>query len=166
MDQRRFNDPRDQTDASRTVTLTGRDLRDATRLLRTLVDTVERQTPSPRPAAFRDRNGFLECAREILRLRRSRTQYFGSAMFGEPGWDILLILYVEEGRNQLHVSRLMAASGSPPTTGLRWLDYLESQQWVGRRKHPTDGRVELVELTDKGRGLLDSYFSETLTKAK
>jgi len=87
-------------------------------------------------------------------------------MFGEPGWDILLILYTEENTNRLQVSRLVTASGSPATTGLRWLDYLESQQLVCRQKHPTDRRIELVELTDKGRTALDSYFSETVTKGR
>lgn len=84
-------------------------------------------------------------------------------MFGEPGWDILLILYTEEDESRPTISRLATAAGSPMTTGLRWLDHLESQQWICRRPHPTDGRVDFVELTDKARNALDSYFSEALT---
>ena len=100
----------------------------------------------------------------MLQHRRGRIEQFGSAMFGEPGWDMLLILYTEEDINRLSVSRLVAASGSPPTTGLRWFEYLKSQQLVCRQKHPTDRRIDLVELSDKGRSALDLYFSETLTR--
>lgn len=82
-------------------------------------------------------------------------------MFGEPGWDILLILYTEEDARRQTISHLATAC-SPMSTGLRWLDYLESQQWICRRPHPTDARVDFVELTDKARNALDSYFSEAL----
>lgn len=83
-------------------------------------------------------------------------------MFGEPGWDILLILYTEEDESRQTISRLATAAGSTMSTGLRWLEHLESQEWIRRRPHPTDGRVDFVDLTDKGRNALDSYFSEIL----
>ena len=157
----------DRNDDSRKVTLSGQDLRDAARLLSTLLDSRDDKTPSsPHAIAPRHRREFVERARQAVHDRRRRAQQFGSAMFGEPGWDILLILYTEEDTNRLQVSRLVTASGSPATTGLRWLDYLESQQLVCRQKHPTDRRIELVELTDKGRTALDSYFSETVTKGR
>lgn len=157
----------DRNDDSRKVTLSDQDLRDAARLLSTLLDSGDDKTPSsPHAVTQRHRQAFVECARRSVRERRRRTLHFGSAMFGEPAWDILLILYIEEDKNRLQVSRLINASGSPATTGLRWLDYLESQQFVCRQKHPTDRRVELVELTDKGRAALDSYFSETVTEGR
>jgi DNA-binding MarR family transcriptional regulator len=166
MDHRIFDDPRpDRNDDSRTVTLTGRDMRDLSRLLQKILDAQEDHTPtSPDYVRHRSRKAFVELARQMLQHRRSRTQQFGSAMFGEPGWEMLLILYSEEDVSRLSVSRLVTASGSPPTTGLRWFEYLESQQLVHRQKHPTDRRIDLVELTDKGRSAMDSYFSETLTK--
>ena len=170
MDQRIFDDPGpDRNEDSRSVTLTGRDLRDASRLLQKL---LERDAETPvSPASSQEitpmfRKTFVEHARRIIHDRRKRTHRFGSAMFGEPGWDMLLILYVEEDINRLSVSRLVVASGSSLTTGLRWFEYLVSQQLVCRQNHPTDRRIDLVELTDKGRSALDSYFSETLTRGR
>lgn len=87
-------------------------------------------------------------------------------MFGEPGWDMLLTLYTREDDTRLKVSDLVTVARTPPSTGLRWLNYLESQQYVARRSHPTDRRVDLVELTDKARQALDSYFSETLSDSE
>lgn len=84
-------------------------------------------------------------------------------MFGEPGWDMMLFLYAEEDRRRITVSNLCKWSGVYLTTGIRWLDYLESQHLVRRRPHLTDGRQLIVEMTDKGRTALDSYFRETVT---
>lgn len=109
-----------------------------------------------------DRRLLVDRVRQYLWQRRKRSELFGSRMFGEPGWDILLILYTEEDESRPTVSRLATAAGSPMSTILRWLNHLESQQWICRRPHPTDGRVDFVELTDKARDALDSYVSETL----
>jgi DNA-binding MarR family transcriptional regulator len=162
MGQNVFDDPMsDRIENSRAVTLSGRDLRDATRLLRTLLENTDETLPSSSAYA---RHLLVESARQAVAKRQTRRGHFPAEMFGEPGWDILLILYTEEQNTRLPVSRLVTASGCPATTGLRWLEYLESQDLVCRRPHPTDRRVELVELTKKGRDALDSYFSETLTK--
>lgn len=153
----------DEGEDLRTVKLTGRDLHDAERLLRTLTKSDEERTPSsPRNHTHQDRERFVESARQEIKHRRARADYFPSGMFGEPAWDILLILYTDEGMDRSPVSRLITASGSAATTGLRWLEYLESQELVCRREHPTDRRVDLVELTPEGRSALDSYFFETL----
>jgi DNA-binding MarR family transcriptional regulator len=98
----------------------------------------------------------------ILEMRRRRARHFKQAMFGEPAWDMLLTLYVSSGSTRLTVGRLTSRSGSPPTTGLRWLDYLEREEFVVRRENVRDARTELVEITEKGRSVLEGYLSETL----
>jgi DNA-binding MarR family transcriptional regulator len=83
-------------------------------------------------------------------------------MFGEAAWDMLLALYVTEMSGARHtVSGLVDLSGVPPTTALRWLDFLEQEQLVARRPNPLDGRVFFIEITEKAREALDAYFSET-----
>jgi DNA-binding MarR family transcriptional regulator len=84
-------------------------------------------------------------------------------MFGEPAWDMLLVLYMSEQHgSRPTISSLTQFSGARPTTALRWLDYLEAQQLIGRETHPTDRRAALVWITDKAREALDSYLCETL----
>lgn len=112
------------------------------------------------------REAMVGLAKTIIRRRQRRRAHLGAAMFGEGAWEILLLLYAQEDEERFKVSRLVEASGSPPTTGLRWLKYLESQKLVCRRSDPFDARAFYVELTDKGREKLDSYFCETLTKAE
>jgi DNA-binding MarR family transcriptional regulator len=104
----------------------------------------------------------VEQARKTFANRAQRSRFFSSAMFGEAAWDMLLALYVTEMSGARHtVSGLTNLSGVPPTTALRWLDFLEQEQLVARRPNPLDGRVFFVEITDKAREALDTYFSET-----
>lgn len=163
---RTISDPlRDQSAETRTVTLSGRDVRDVVRLLGRLIGVPDNSSVARvREAATGciDREMLIEQARRAVRQRHQRAGHFDSVMFGEPAWDILLLLYIEESMRTFTVSKLATAGDTRPSTGLRWINYLESQQLVFRRPSQRDARVELVELTDKARTALDSYFSETL----
>jgi DNA-binding MarR family transcriptional regulator len=167
----------DRTDSSpdepASVTLTGKDLEDAERLLsllaqvrRRLAAREELLDPSTQRAsansAAPERADLLACARRVFRARRRREKFFGKAMFGEPAWDMLLALYVNDAESRQNIGQLNRYSGSPLTTSLRWLDYLEKQKLIERESHPTDRRSVFVRITDKGREAMDSYFSETL----
>lgn len=52
--------------------------------------------------------------------------------------------------------RVLLTSGSITAAVVR----LERQDLVSRRSDPADGRVSLVELTSKGRGLIEPAFAE------
>jgi len=95
------------------------------------------------------------------RFRRGlRRKLFGPNLFGEPGWDILLALYVIDNvERRLSIAELTAITHVPLTTSLRWLAYLEEQDLVSRSAAPNDQRVVLVELTDDGRRAMESYLS-------
>lgn len=104
----------------------------------------------------------IRLAQKIARARRNRTRQFKPSMFGEPAWDMLLVLYANESETRLPVGRLAALSGSRPTTAIRWLDYLSREGFVFRRPNLRDARSEIIELTEKGRSVLEQYLSETL----
>jgi DNA-binding MarR family transcriptional regulator len=109
----------------------------------------------------------VDLARTVLLARRRRNKVFNKSMFGEPAWDMLLILYADMAEGPHHsVSRLSALSGAPPTTALRWLDYLEKERLVVREPNPTDRRSDFVELTDKGQATMERYLCETLNSAE
>ena len=140
-------------DAGRAVILTESEVQDAARLLAKLTGAEVACTP-------------VNLARKAFQERRRRIAIFGNEMFGETGWDILLLLYTDVERPRHKVGMLANFTGAAPTTVARWLDYLEVREWVKRSSHPTDLRVVLVELTDRGRSRLDSYFSNTLHEVR
>lgn len=127
-----------------------RDLNALTDKLRT------RPTPPPRlepvdtgGRADRDPRGDDETvilARRIYALRRRRDESFGSDLFAEPAWDILLHLYVEAGRNQ-SVSSVCEGAAAPATTALRKLRQLEEGGWILREDDPQDARRSFVRLS-------------------
>lgn len=97
---------------------------------------------------------------DLLARRRKRHSLFGKAMFGEPAWEMLLLLYAIGPRES--VSRLAELALLSKSTATRWIDYLEGQRLVRRDAHPKDKRAIFVELTEKGRDSISLYLSETL----
>ena len=151
----------------RKVTLTGKDLEDAERLLSLLAQSREptADRPSgPEDEAGRtfDRDERMKRAKRLFAARRRRTQLFGKAMFGEPAWDMLLALYITDSERRQTIGQLTQLAENPGTTALRWLDYLEREGLVERESHPTDRRAVFMRISDKGQKALDSYFSELL----
>lgn len=107
--------------------------------------------------------GLTDAQRDVLRNDAARIRYsrqlrrklFGAAMFAETAWDILLTLYLADGASSRPgVLELAGSTDSPLSTTLRWLGYLRDE---GLASGPGG---EFVELTDKGRRLLDEYFLE------
>lgn len=120
--------------------------------------------PRPRGPGTTTPEKLVEEARSLRDLRRRRGHYFPAALFAEIGWDMLLSLYVVDGRDKISSTRLSQLTGAPMTSLLRWLYFLEVEVLVRGRSDPFDGRVKIIELTDKGRGAIDAYLEDSLRK--
>lgn len=151
------------TEISKTVTLTERDLRDVARLFRLLADPAMVANPVPdlhsEATGTKDREKLISMARIVLGSRRLRERCFNRIMFGEPAWDILLMLYAsEQSSGRLTMTRLAEWVDAPLSTVARWVKFLEEEQLVERQPHPTDRRTVFIILLEKGRKALDSYL--------
>jgi len=99
-------------------------------------------------------------AAELLRLRHTRAEVFDADIFSEPGWNILLDLFVCWSRGQnCSVSDLCIASAAPATTALRWLVKLDAMGLVARASDGEDRRRSLVFLSPRGRQKMIDYLS-------
>lgn len=93
----------------------------------------------------------LAFARRLERARQERARFMPATLFGEPGWSLLLDLFIAH-----HEGRVVNTSGAcfganlPQTTGLRWLEKLDAAGLIARRPHPHDTRFVMVELTASG----------------
>jgi len=84
-------------------------------------------------------------------------------MFGEPAWDILLVLYTIDGdRRRLNTRELARLANLALTTALRWLDFLERRDLIVRKANTFDLRMVDAELSDKGRTAMDNYLLQML----
>lgn len=98
-------------------------------------------------------------ARQILAMRQARQDHLPTILFGEPGWELLLQLFVAEAdRRQLSAAQCVALSGAPPSTAARWIQLLVEEGLVA-----DDGQA--VSLTAHARDLLHGFlrhFAETM----
>lgn len=86
--------------------------------------------------------------RRQLKARRVREQFFGSDIFADPAWDILLEAYAAtlEDKNT-SITALCNAAAVPPTTALRWVRRLEEIGFLVRHDDPQDGRRSWMRIT-------------------
>lgn len=152
------------TEVTKTVMLSEKDLRAAARLFRLLADPTLLGMPdlfsaTGSPGASADRETLVSRARIVFNSRRLRERYFDSQLFGEPAWDILLLLYIsEQSSARMTATSLGELVHTPPTTVARWLNHLEMAELIERQDHPTDRRTVFIKLREKGRAALNSYL--------
>lgn len=134
----------------KSLTLSEWDIEEARRLLSLIAD-AGLPPAAQEPASDQiSRTRLIERARQEIANRRRRSQLFPRAMFGEPAWDMLLVLYVADGCAPETIRDLRELAGLTHTTALRWLDYLESQQLIARKAHPTDRRSAFCRVDRQG----------------
>ncbi len=89
--------------------------------------------------------------RAVLRARRMRAQFFDTALFADPAWDMLLDLFAAHlERRRVSVSSLCIAAAVPPTTALRWIGTLHDAGLFERQPDPSDRRRAYIALSAKG----------------
>jgi len=117
--------------------------------LRTIADSETQTVPS--------QCTFLNLAAKVYQARRKVDQVFGMPGFAvSPGWDMMLDLYQAKFINrQISVTSACIGGACPATTGLRWLQVLESRHLVVRQQDRNDKRRQVVEITDGGRILVE-----------
>jgi DNA-binding MarR family transcriptional regulator len=151
--------------ADRLVLLSSRDVDEVNRLMKLLTEasnTAVVETGSEPGPIVISRVTLVEAARQEFEKRRRRSEVLPDGIFGEPGWEILLQLYVQQQGTRMNIATLTGSLNLPASTVLRWLNYLQDKQFIRREVHPTDQRSVFVELTTTATKALDSYFFEVL----
>jgi hypothetical protein len=94
-------------------------------------------------------------AEALLRARRARDRIFGDYIdgFGEPAWDMLLLLYVQEahGRPRLDAATMIAETQQPAEVSSQYLLWLKSKGLT-----VTDGNGTM--LSHRGGELMARYL--------
>lgn len=107
----------------------------------------------------------LRAAKVIQVLRQRRTDYFPQNMFGEPGWDMLLDLFVaRETKKDITISALCIASQVPQATALRYISKLEQRGDLIRQPDTRDSRCTLVRISDAAADAMRSWLAMVTTR--
>jgi DNA-binding MarR family transcriptional regulator len=87
----------------------------------------------------------------ILILRRARDDAFGSTLFTEPAWDVLLELYAAMlGGRQMSLGDIALAIKAPTSTTARWVAALAERGLIASHGDPDELSVPRLGLTEKG----------------
>jgi DNA-binding MarR family transcriptional regulator len=112
----------------------------------------------------RNADRLAELAAREYRARRSRERYFDRALFGEPAWDILIDLFIQQSSGKtVSVTSAAIASQVPVTTALRHLAALQRAGLVERMRSAVDARVKLLRLTKEGYTRVGSWLMDRTT---
>jgi len=101
-----------------------------------------------------------ERLKELLRIRDVRAQFFPGKLFVDPAWHIMLELMESYlAGTTITAFSLFVVAGVPTATASRRLEEMESTGLVRRWVDPSDGRRQLVALTDAAVELMYSYLT-------
>ncbi|MXP44567.1 MarR family transcriptional regulator [Allopontixanthobacter sediminis] len=140
-----------------------------------MADSLEKSNSSafrfgrarPTDSEYMSKPHLAQQAEEEYRLRRARIPGLQEIILGEPAWDILLDLYVQQAKGRLvSISSACIASTAPMTTALRHLKLLESHGLVLSSRASHDDRVRMVELSPEGQNLMTGYLSRRAKVSK
>lgn len=99
--------------------------------------------------------------RRLIKHRHHRMDYLPNDLFSDPAWDMLLDLAAADVENRrISVTSLCIASGTAPSTALRWIGLLEQHKIVTRTPDTVDKRRIFVCLTDMARRAIACYFAD------
>jgi DNA-binding MarR family transcriptional regulator len=87
----------------------------------------------------------------ILILRRARDDLFGSTLFAEPAWDVLLELFAAQlGGRRMSLRDIAVAIKVPESIAARWIAALADRGLVSSRIDLDQPALSWIGLTDKG----------------
>lgn len=114
--------------------------------------------PNTEPAALNPELRIV--AQGILKRRSIRSGFFGDAMFGEPDFDILLDLFVNQAAGRIvSVTSACLATAVPMSTALRYIASLTERGWIERISDPRDKRRSHVLLTHDAVDRINRYLT-------
>lgn len=99
-------------------------------------------------------------AEQVRRAKRHKLLGVERDVFADPGWDILLELFVARlAGARMSSSTIGLEAGIPQSTALRWLGYLHGLGLVERVQDVQDRRRQWVALSDKAATGLRRCFA-------
>ena len=129
--------------------------------LETTVESAFRFTRAhPSESVTMTKPHLAQQAEDEYRLRRIRIPGLEDTLLGEPAWDILLDLFIQQTKGRLvSASSACIASTAPMTTALRYLRLLEDNNLVVSSRASHDERMRMVELSQDGEKLMVDYLT-------
>jgi hypothetical protein len=113
-----------------------------------------------------EEQAILEAARRLYDSRRLRDRIFGSDLFADPAWDILLDLFIAQREDRkVTISSACAAASAPTSTAARHIAHLVQKRLVVRVSREEDARSSYLALSASADRKLSQLFREMAQSA-
>lgn len=114
------------------------------------------------PAGWVEPEKLLHIARMVFESRRGRAATFGSDLFADHAWDLLLSAYICEAEGSvITIARVHGRTGMPLVVASRWMRALRGE---GLLEYEDGGNTALVttpfRLTSAAHQKFETYLSE------
>ncbi|RYY17554.1 MAG: hypothetical protein EON55_01890 [Alphaproteobacteria bacterium] len=87
-----------------------------------------------------DHDEAVTLAKRVLSLRLQRVRHLPKELLGEPGWGLLLVLFIADAQGRpLTASEAAERAGASKQTAERWYKALRAFDLVAYAEPPTDG---------------------------
>lgn len=120
------------------------------------------QALSSSGSSFNDDFYLRALAKRMLNDRVKREDFLPSSLFGEAGWDVLLILFSAEPGTSDCGESIASRLDLPFSTVLRWIAVLETEGLVEAMPPSTRLEREAVRLSEAGYGSVQAYLRATM----
>lgn len=95
---------------------------------------------------------------QLLEAHRRRERFFGSHLFSDPAWDILLNAYAAQlSHERWSLGDLCAVSAVPATVAVRWVKKLEQDGWLVPGD-ADEAESAIIELSARGKATMEDYL--------
>lgn len=106
-------------------------------------------------------HSLLEVAKRIHAARRLRNETFGSSLFMDPAWDLLVAAYIFEAEGRvLTTEDLHAELGIMPANAARWMRALSAETLLEYEDRASSGTPSAFRLTVEAHAKFERYLSE------
>lgn len=99
-------------------------------------------------------------ARHLLEISHQIDTVFGSPLLANPGWDILLDLFIQRSeRKQISIISLCVTANAPTSTALRYIQAMLDSGAIVKTPAADDSQGLLVELSDTTYSMMQSILA-------
>lgn len=101
-------------------------------------------------------------AKRMLNDRLKREEFLPTSLFGEAGWDVMLILFSGEPGTSDCAESLSSRIDLPLSTVMRWIAVLETEGLIEAMPQSSPSEREAVRLSEAGFGSVQAYLRATM----
>ncbi len=125
-----------------------------------IADQKSGNVEAPDPFTDHDLVRNASTARRLLDISRQADTMFDGPLLSNPGWDILLDLFIQRSEGRcISIISVCVAANAPTSTVLRYIEAMMDSGTIVKRISPEDGDGLLIDLSEAAYARLNKILA-------